>query len=274
MTQPRAAEDADPVSTGLDDGGLDDGGLHDGCLDDQCASAEPRAHRNTIRQISVVLHDALGDPVDLEITDNRTVMISTRRRRGRQEVRLHRMFLDAPDAVLGALGRYVGRRNRAAGVVLDQFIADRLEQLPPMPPKRRVRIRTLGACHDLAAMFAQLAPLFPEPMADCRITWGAWGKRKRRRQRTIQLGTYLPDEKLIRVHPVLDQAWVPDYYVASVVFHEMLHHAIPAKRVGGRRVYHGKDFRTRERGFVYHDQAEAWEKQNLTKILKAAATQR
>ena len=84
----------------------------------------------------------------------------------------------------------------------------------------------------------------------------------------MQLGTYLPEERLIRIHPVLDQPWVPDFFVEAVVFHEMLHHDMPAVVQNGRRHYHTRAFRTRERSFEYHSAAQQWQKENLWRLLR------
>jgi len=83
------------------------------------------------------------------------------------------------------------------------------------------------------------------------------------------MGVYLHDHKLIRIHPALDDARVPRHFVELVVFHEMLHQAIPpVSGRDGRRMVHGRDFRARERRFPGYERARAWEKQNLHLLLR------
>ena len=53
-----------------------------------------------------------------------------------------------------------------------------------------------------------------------------------------------------------------------VVFHEMLHHEMPAVVQNGRRHYHTAAFRKRERTFEYHAAAEQWQKENLWRLLR------
>jgi hypothetical protein len=60
---------------------------------------------------------------------------------------------------------------------------------------------------------------------------------------------------------------VPEFYVAAVVFHEMLHQAVPAREAHGRRIVHGPEFRRRERAYPDHERAKAWEEQHLTLLL-------
>ncbi len=83
----------------------------------------------------------------------------------------------------------------------------------------------------------------------------------------MKTGVYVQDARLIRIHPTLDRPAVPEFYVAAVVFHEMLHQAVPARELGGRRIVHGADFRRRERAYPDHARAKAWEEKNLPLLL-------
>ena len=69
----------------------------------------------------------------------------------------------------------------------------------------------------------------------------------------------------------LDRWEVPEYYVAAVVFHEMLHQVVPALERNGRRVVHGAEFRRRERAYPDHARARAWEEENLDLLLSHGA---
>jgi hypothetical protein len=70
---------------------------------------------------------------------------------------------------------------------------------------------------------------------------------------------------------VLDRPEVPRYFLESVVHHEMLHHEMGgvADRAG-RTVYHTRAFREAEARFPHHQQALAWEKENLPELLRAS----
>ena len=207
----------------------------------------------------------LDQQVRLVITDNRSTMLSARKKGGRLEVRLHHMFLMAEQDVLEAVGDYLAGHPKAAARI-DQFIeAHRTRYVAP--ERSRGALRTEGRHYDLRVIVEDLAARHFGGDVDVKITWGKRVKPKRR-QRSLQLGTYLPDERLIRIHPVLDQPWVPKYFVESVVFHEMLHHEMPAVVQNGRRHYHTRAFRRRERSFEHHRAAERWEKENLWRLLR------
>lgn len=209
----------------------------------------------------------LGQPVRLTVTDNRRTMLSARRGEGVIEVRLHRMFLDADESFVDTLVRYLGRRDRDAGEAIEAFIAAN-RTLITKPRERRTVLRTRGAHHDLRAIFDTLLPRFSESFDGVHITWGRLTRRKRG-QRGLQLGTYTPAERLVRIHPVLDQAWVPQFVVATVVHHEMLHHALPAVEANGKTFFHTPEFRRREAAYPDHLRTEAWERTHLPALLRS-----
>ncbi|MDH3200859.1 MAG: hypothetical protein OEM15_08205 [Myxococcales bacterium] len=207
----------------------------------------------------------LGQQIRLVITDNRSTMLSARPKEGRLEVRLHHMFLTADEDILEAVGDYLDGSHQAT-VIVDTFIEEHRARYVALG-RPQSALRTEGRNHDLRAIVHSLAERHFGGVVDLKI---AWGKRvqPKRRQRSLQLGTYLPDEQLIRIHPVLDQPWVPSFFVEAVVFHEMLHHDMPAVVRNGRSHYHTKAFKKRERSFEYHSAAEEWEKENLWRLLR------
>jgi len=222
------------------------------------------------RTLADELGARLGTPVRLVITDNRTAMFSARKREGRFHVRANHVFLDAGPSVIDAMAATI-QRVPGARATLRDFLRERKEAIRPThrKPKRRPIVRTRGAHHDLADIFDELERVyFPDAMTGVAITWGPRLSRgRRRRRRSIQLGLYIPDDKLIRIHRALDQAWVPLFYIQSVVFHEMLHHCMPPVRRGTQVVFHTPQFRALEKVFPYHREAEVWEKQHLDRLL-------
>ena len=220
-------------------------------------------------QLSSHLASSLREPVRVAFTDNRRTMLSARRRAGKLEVRLHHMFLDADDATLDAIGAYLGRSDRRASLRIDAFIAARHDAIR-FSQKRNTRIRVEGEVHDLVSMMEDIVARHFGGSTETQITWGrrVLGVRHGRRRKSIQLGTYSADERLIRIHPVLDQEWVPDFYVESVIFHELLHHDLGAEEKDGRRCFHTPEFRRRERAYECFARAQVWEKENLSRLLR------
>lgn len=87
-----------------------------------------------------------------------------------------------------------------------------------------------------------------------------WGKRSpQRKRRSIRLGSYDHSTEIIRIHPSLDSAVVPRFFIESIIYHEYLHHVLgPA---------HNARFHKHERRFHLHREAKQWLKRNLPLLL-------
>lgn len=216
------------------------------------------------------LSGLLAERVRLTIHDNRSTMVSFRRDTGEVHYRVHHMFLDAPNDVVAALAAFAGARTggaarrRAAGARIDDFVRRNRARIAAADA---ARLEPAGRAHDLQAIFDRLNARYFEGRIEARIGWGI--ARGGRRRRSVKTGVYLHDARIIRIHPTLDRPEVPEFYVAAVVFHEMLHQAIPAREVGGRRLVHGSEFRRRERAYPDHGRAKAWEERNLALLLSS-----
>lgn len=216
-------------------------------------------------QDRVAAHLSRGRPRVI-VTDNRHTMLSIKRGADVWTIRLHHMFTHAPPIVLRAVARYAERHCPEASRVLRQFIDANDERVRKREGARPVVIDVEGKHHNLQAIFDDLNERYFGGRIRARITWGQRTRRRRGRE-SIKLGSYTVEDELIRIHPVLDAADVPHFFVAYIVFHEMLHEVHDMPVVDGRRIYHTKAFRTDERAFEAYDASIRWEKANLHKLL-------
>ena len=207
----------------------------------------------------------LSMPVRLAVTDNRSTMVSFRRHAQALSLRLHHMFLDAPEPVVKAVADYAGRGNAGAGPVLDAYIRTRQAHIRPLPRPGEV-LESRGKCFDLQGVFDRLNARHFQGGVQARIGWGRGRGRKRRR--SIRLGVYDHHAREIRVHPALDRPDVPLYFVEYIVFHEMLHQLFPSTTRGTRHVHHPRAFRDREKAFPQYAAALAWEREHLDRLLR------
>ncbi len=81
------------------------------------------------------------------------------------------------------------------------------------------------------------------------------------------MGSYSVEDRLIRIHRSLDRAFVPRFFVAWIVFHEMLHQVHDIRVKNGRREFHSKEFLSDEAQYADYDQARHWERQHLDALL-------
>ncbi|HWB80009.1 MAG TPA: hypothetical protein VG755_33825 [Nannocystaceae bacterium] len=201
------------------------------------------------------------------LTDNLHTMVSIKRGDGVLTFRLHHMFADAPPAVLRALARYAEHRDREAARLLRAYIDHNETRIRRREGPAPITCDVEGKYHNLLVIFDDLNARYFGGRIRARITWGPRGKRRRTRD-SIKLGSYTFEDELIRIHPVLDAADVPTFFVAWIVYHEMLHEVHDMPVVDGRRVYHTAEFRRAEAEFERYAEAVLWERTHLSRLLE------
>lgn len=205
--------------------------------------------------------------VTLVWTANRASMLSVRGSMGTgYVVRLHTMFTEAPPEVWHALVAYVRRTGPQAARAIRAYIRQQQSRLTPPPAARPPVLQPCGEYFDLDSIYQDLNQRYFVDRVQAEITWS---RRPLQRQRTsMRFGSYHERDRLIRVHRLLDQAFVPRYVVENVVFHEMLHQLIPRQYQNGRWSIHPPEFRQQERRFEYYLQAEQWQRLHLGRLLR------
>ena len=206
------------------------------------------------------------------LTDNRSTIVSARPAGRRLDVRIHRCFAAAPGDTLAAVATFLtsAKHSRARRTALAAIRAyfERHRPAAPGPRRRRVVLRPIGQALDLREVRDDLNRRFFGGELDVRVTWGRAPSRRRRRHRfSVRLGTYGHRDNVVRIHRCLDRPDVPRYVVESVVYHEMLHAALPPETRNGRRRIHTPEFRRRERLFPHYRRAERWLERNLKRLV-------
>lgn len=248
----------------------------------QPADRETRQQR-LFRRLSGMLGGRLSA---LSLTDNRRTILTVKPLQPVRrisvapvplELRLHRSFLEAPDEALQAVAVFVSSRrgtpaSKQALAKIREHFSRYCRTAAPRAARRTV-LRPVGVTFDLRELRDQLIGEYFAPGIRPEITWGkaAAAKPKRRRsgRASIQLGSYSYEDNLIRLHRALDHPRVPRYVLEAVIFHELLHAALPPVVRNGRRYVHTPEFREREKQFRQLGRAERWIERHLPDLLKS-----
>ncbi len=139
---------------------------------------------------------------------------------------------------------------------------------PKFPLQRTFSFAEQGRHHDLGEIFDKLnARYFGNRLKGYHVEWGR--RRRERPRNEIVFATIQEDDKLIRMHHLLDRWFVPRWFVEYVMYHEMCH-AVVRDRYGpnGKRIVHHDAFFEKERQFRYFKRAKRWEQSHLECFLQ------
>ena len=218
------------------------------------------------------LEQRTGLRIRLVVTDNTSTVMSVKHDRssGGAALRLHHMFLGASPDIVKALVTWLRQPGRrTSGTKIDEFIRDNTHLIRERRPRAECMV-TRGCCFNLRVLFEEVNRDHFNGTVTAVICWGRYPTTRRRR-RSIRFGSYSPNPRLIRIHPLLDQDFVPRYFVRYIVFHEMLHaHLGLVESPSGRTLSHTHEFNRVERVYPDFHRAEAWQRNpaNLRKLLR------
>jgi len=91
-----------------------------------------------------------------------------------------------------------------------------------------------------------------------KITWGRFAKK---RSHSIRFGSFDRKHNLVRLHPILDNSAVPDFFIYSVLYHEIAHFIIFSDNDKAKS--HGANFNKLLKSIdPFFIQSKKWEKEN------------
>src|SRR6202045_5551451 len=139
---------------------------------------------------------------------------------------------------------------------------------PTLPMQRQLNLRHEGTHFDLHAIFERLNErYFRGRLRGYKVMWGR--RRRHRPKEYFIFGTIQEEERVIRINPLLDQPFVPLWFLKYGLYHEMLHSVVPDEETSaGRRRVHTEQFYRREREFPGYRRARLWEEENLSLFLR------
>lgn len=123
---------------------------------------------------------------------------------------------------------------------------------------------TEGEYHDLSDILESAFKASPIlGLAEGRVTIVWYGSRNIVRKDSVRFAWYFHRKRRIEINRVLDQVWVPDHYIRSVLAHELLHHLIP----WAKKEFHPPQFERAERALPGYRRANKWYEENVNKLL-------
>jgi hypothetical protein len=222
------------------------------------------------KTLQAFLERRAGREIDLRVNDNMHNLITVFRPRGKPlRVSVHRMFLDAPAPVRNALVSFVKGPTKRARAEIRRFICENRSRVRTRPTRKQtVRLEPAGQYFHLRRIAGRLNRQHFDGRLKFDITWGRRPGTPPKQLNHIQLGNYNERLRLIRVHPILDVAITPLYYLEYIVYHEMAHVVVPPEvDEQGRVCHHTKRFYALEKKFPDYQRAIRWQKRRLESLI-------
>jgi hypothetical protein len=190
------------------------------------------------------------------------------------------IFGAAPASIKKALIEWAmlprARRTRAAQKRkrdLERMIWEYYRRECPAPRKQRredpARLSrdTRGCRYDLREVCQTINQRYFQNAIVTIIRWGSYASLTSYQSRKIDLQG--KPFFCITIAGVYDHPDVPRCAIEAIVYHEMLHIAIPPRSGNGRTIIHGPEFRRAERAFPHYRQWRDWEAEALRRIHRA-----
>jgi SprT-like family len=192
---------------------------------------------------------------DVQFYPYNSLTLTIRRRDEVAYVRFSDLLQHASlDVLEGAAALLLSRvyRNRAPRSLVQTYLqyarSDRTrDRITRMRSRRVRRVPTLarGRHYDLGPMFEQLnQEYFAGALQRPHIGWSTRSWRR-------QFGCYDPGPNQIVLNRRMDRPEIPQFVVAYVLYHEMLHVKHPTRRSGCTLVSHSPEFRDEEKRFAH-----------------------
>ena len=214
----------------------------------------------TIQSLEQQLSKDSKKKVSIIVNNNKTTLLKLiKNTKTEAHLSIHRIFLKSPRHIEEAIVQFInGPRTRNMRKILRQFIVERLNN-SDNAQKVNKKLYHKGIVYDLIKIFDNLNVEYFDQKLDLSITW--FGRSQHKPMLAGKtLGQYDKSLKLIKINKILDHTFIPLYFISFVIFHEMLHHVIPAyTSKNGYCRYHHKVFKEREKQFKHYQQAINWE---------------
>ena len=136
---------------------------------------------------------------------------------------IHPVFLKGDKNIVQDLIHFILQKNRSRLLESKKRLSHFYEQ--NYTPKS-VRLNHDFHFQDMKTFFENIIisiePLFTQiDFQNLKITWG---KRSKKPRKTIRFGSYDNKRLLVRLNPQLDRPDVPEFFIKSIIYHEVTHY--------------------------------------------------
>ena len=172
------------------------------------------------------LGDFLPFHSKIVLTKNSKIIISIKQSLFTTLIEINRVFLDAKMDIINEIIFFIKnfKKNNSKVKNAKDGIKKFFEQ-NIVHTKDNTKIKTDYKDKNIVMLFheviSKLKVKFEHiDFTKIQITWGNY---RQNQKRIIRFGSFTKEKNLVRLHPLLDDGKIPDYFVKSVIYHEVGH---------------------------------------------------
>jgi hypothetical protein len=176
------------------------------------------------------------------------------------EVNIHPVFLKADKNLLTDIVDFILKRNKNELKNSKKRLSDFFHE---NQQSKKVKINTKFKNKDINKMFSfvlnELKIKFINiDFSKIEITWG---RLTSKRTRSIRFGSFDKKKNIVRLHPVLDNQNIPDFFINSIIYHEVSHFIVFESDKNAKS--HDRNFYKMLKNIdPFFIQSKNWEKEN------------
>lgn len=202
----------------------------------------------------------------VRLNRNRRVLLSLRQQKqGGRTLSIHSDLLAHRQAI-DDLPQWIQSRGTQRSSSLQEALSAVWHHIHRQQITQHLDLPAIGDTVDLQESLLRIHRTWFARFSAPRIHWAR--SSPRRKLRHIRFGCYRKGPPaIISINPRLRQPWIASAFLDHVIFHELCHHAIASETRLRHETAHGPRFRQLERQFPHHENAIAWERANLVRLL-------
>jgi hypothetical protein len=220
-------------------------------------------------------------------TDNLDVRLNSRMKRswrvkinglsGKRTLTVPSLFEDAPDAIKEALVEWALlapqrkhkknaaflQRKKQLEHIIWEYVASSGKKTERVVDIASYSFQTAGRLYDLREVFDCMNVRYFDGKLTSHVRWN---KSSRRSYQTSFSDPSGQRHNLISIARAYNRPDVPRFAIEAIMYHEMLHIAIPPFKRNLHNVIHGSEFKRAERSFPHFKEWRHWEKTGMKTI--------
>lgn len=206
------------------------------------------------------LKQFLPSNYNISIKNKNNYLVYVKKKIFSNEIHVHSVFLKADKNLLADIVDFILERNKNELKNIKKRLSDFFHENHEV---KNVKINTKYKYKNINEMFLNIIGELKDEFIKIDFTKIkiTWGRVTAYRSRCIRFGSYDKKKNIIRLHPILDNDNIPDFFINSIIYHETAHFIVFENNRKAKS--HNRDFYKLLKNIdPFFLKSKRWEKEN------------